>query len=317
METIYLDKSTGMLLPCVSTIGFFDGVHAGHRYLINKVVETARQLGLASTVITFERHPRQVLSSDWHPQLLSTLEEKAALLSETGIDRLVVLRFDTAMAALSAHDFMLNVLHSQLGVRVLVTGYDNHFGHRQPGSSEGFDDYVAYGAEVGMSVVQGLPLDADGIRVSSSKVRRLLAAGDAEKAALCLGRPYQLTGRVVSGYHIGTGMGFPTANLQPQDPDKLIPAAGAYAVKVLTEGSKELRHGMMNIGRRPTFGGDHQTLETHIFDFEGNIYGQTMTVWFVARLRAEMKFDSREALMAQLSADARQAKNILNKTTEI
>ena len=148
-------------------------------------------------------------------------------------------------------------------------------------------------------------------------MRKLLEAGDVEKAALCLGRPYQLFGRIVSGEHIGTEMGFPTANLQLPDADKLVPATGAYAVKVRLDGSMETKHGMMNIGRRPTFGGDRQTLETHIFRFEGDIYGQDMEVWFVSRLRAEMKFDSREELMAQLEADARRTEEILTQSTEI
>ena len=155
-----------------------------------------------------------------------------------------------------------------------------------------------------MTVVQGDPFDAADIRVSSSKVRKLLAAGDVEKAAHCLGRPYQLEGLVVSGEHIGTALGFPTANLQLSDADKLVPAAGAYAVKVRLEGSPEELHGMMNIGHRPTFGGEHQTLETHILHFSGNVYGRKMVVWFISRLRPEQKFDSREALTAQLAHDA-------------
>ena len=310
MKRIYLNRQEELPVSCVATIGFFDGVHLGHRYIINKVVEMARRKGLASTVVTFERHPREVLHSDWCPQLLTTIDEKAELLSQTDIDYLVVLQFDEAMASLSAQDFMHDILQQRLGVKVLVTGYDNRFGHNR---TEGFDDYVRYGREMGMAVVQGDPIEVSSIRVSSSKVRRLLAEGLVEQAAECLGRPYMLSGRVVCGEHIGREMGFPTANLQLADSGKLIPASGVYAVKVKLEGSTELYHGMMNIGSRPTFGGQHQTLETHIFHFDGNIYGQQMTVLFVSRLRSEQRFDSREALMSQLESDLHQAEAVLAK----
>lgn len=310
MKTIFLNRQVERPVSCVATIGFFDGVHLGHRYIISKVVEYARREGLASMVVTFERHPRQVLHSDWCPQLLSTLDEKLEQLSQTGIDFLVVLQFDESMASLSAHDFMHDILWQRLGVKVLVTGYDNRFGHNR---TEGFDDYVRYGREMGMAVVQGDPIEVSSIRVSSSKVRRLLAEGLVEQAAECLGRPYMLSGRVVCGEHIGREMGFPTANLQLADDGKLIPASGVYAVKVKLEGSAELYHGMMNIGSRPTFGGQHQTLETHIFHFGGDIYGQQMTVLFVSRLRSEKRFDSREALMLQLESDLHQAEEKLAK----
>lgn len=310
MKRIYLNRQEELPVSCVATIGFFDGVHLGHRYIISKVVEMARRKGLASTVVTFERHPREVLHSDWCPQLLTTIDEKAELLSQTDIDYLVVLQFDEAMASLSAQDFMHDILQQRLGVKVLVTGYDNRFGHNR---TEGFDDYVRYGREMGMAVVQGDPIEVSSIRVSSSKVRRLLAEGLVEQAAECLGRPYMLSGRVVCGEHIGREMGFPTANLQLADSGKLIPASGVYAVKVKLEGSTELYHGMMNIGSRPTFGGQHQTLETHIFHFDGNIYGQQMTVLFVSRLRSEQRFDSREALMSQLESDLHQAEAVLAK----
>jgi riboflavin kinase/FMN adenylyltransferase len=196
----------------------------------------------------------------------------------------------------------------------LITGYDNRFGHNR---SEGFDDYVRYGREMGMDVVQGNPIEVGCIRVSSSKIRRLIAEGHVEQAVECLGHPYELTGRVVSGEHIGTEMGFPTANLQLAEQEKLIPAPGVYAVKVKLEKSSEQYHGMMNIGSRPTFDGHSQTLEANIFHFDGDIYGQQLNVSFVGRLRSEIRFDSREALMAQLASDARQAERILNEMTGI
>lgn len=311
METMYLDRVGCRPLPCVATIGFFDGVHLGHRHLVSEVMKKAHDSGLASMVVTFARHPRQVLQSDWRPQLLSTFAEKSGLLSQTGVDCMAVLPFDANLASLPAREFMSEVLCRQLGVRTLVIGYDNHFGHRVAGSTEGFADYVEYGQQLGIRVCQCSPFDAGGIRVSSSKVRQQLAAGDVHLAARCLGRFYELSGSVVSGEHVGTSLGFPTANLRLFDPDKLLPASGAYAVKIRIAGCPELLNGMMNIGCRPTFHGDRQTLEVHIFHFDGNLYGREMSVSFVSRLRPELTFDGAEALAVQLAADARQAESIL------
>lgn len=312
MRKIIFQQQAPERTETVATIGFFDGVHLGHRFLIEQMRAVASREGLPSMVVTFERHPRQVLCPDWHPQLLSTLDEKIGLLAQTGIDQMVVLPFDAQMAALSAHDFMRNVLCNQLGVRFLVIGYDNRFGHRDADSSEGFDDYVAYGHEFGLTVVQATPFDAGDIRVSSSKIRKLLDMGDVSRTTQCLGRHYELRGTVVDGEHVGTGMGFPTANLLLDDASKMLPAAGAYAVEVVLEGANEVLKGMMNIGSRPTFNGNHLTLETHILHFNGNVYGRQMSVRFVERLRPERRFESREELMAQLSVDALRSEEILN-----
>lgn len=317
MKIIGFNEQVERQTPCVATIGFFDGVHKGHRFLINKVMETASQMGMASMAVTFAVHPRQVICPDWHPQLLSTFDEKISLLAQTGIDQLVALPFDVGIARLPARDFMADVLLHQLGVRVLVMGYDNRFGHRTADRSESFEDYVRYGRELGITVQLCNPYDVDEIRISSSQVRHFLLEGDMEQATRCLGRPYELTGEVIRGEHIGTQLGFPTANLQPACTDKLIPAPGAYAVKIRVGDSQESLHGMMNIGRRPTFDGTHLTLEAHILHFNANLYGQQMTVSFIHRLRSEMKFDSHEALAIQLAADARQSEDILNKTIDL
>ena len=295
--------------PCVATVGFFDGVHLGHKHLINKMCEYARQYDMETAVVTFERHPRQVLNPDWHPQLLTSLDEKAILLAQTGIDRMVVLQFDSLMASLSARQFMQLILKERLGVATLFTGYDNRFGHQR---QEGFADYVNYGRSMGMEVLQADELEAGGLKVSSSAVRNYLAQGDVAKAAQCLGHPYFMAGTIVRGQHIGTGIGFPTANLQPEEPLKLIPAPGVYAVRVRLEDSLETKHAMMNIGRRPTFHGSKQTLEAHILRFQGDIYGQRMIVLWEQRLRDERRFDSREALVSQLRLDAEAAEQCLN-----
>ena len=247
------------------------------------------------------------------PQLLSTPDEKLRLLHETGVEAVCVLPFDRQMAALSARDFMRQVLRDELGVSVLLTGYDNHFGHRSADNSqEGFDDYVQYGRELGIDVVKALPLAvAEGQNASSSLVRRLLAEGAVAKAADCLGRQYEVSGTVVAGEHIGHRLGFPTANLQPDDPLKLIPAAGAYAVWASVGGQRHAA--MMNIGTRPTFNGRQQTLEVHLLDFSGDVYGQPLTVRFVARLRDEQPFASELALKRQLEEDRKQTEEILSK----
>lgn len=260
-------------------------------------------------VITFEHHPRQVLQSEWQPQLLSTLEEKTELLAQTGIDTLVVLRFNQAMSQLSSRQFMERVLKHDLDVRLLLTGYDNRFGHDRTAT---FGDYVAYGRELDMEVLCGQPADVNGQRVSSSFVRRLLNEGRVAQAANCLGRPYTLTGQVVHGEQIGRQLGFPTANILPDDHFQLIPALGVYAVRISGTPDGSLLQGMMNIGTRPTFDGQRLTLEANIFNFTGNLYGQRLTVFFVERLRDEQTFASPQELAAQMHRDAIQAQTILS-----
>lgn len=300
----------GAVEPCVATVGFFDGVHRGHRFLIRQVIETARRQGFESAVVTFDRHPREVLHSDYRPQMLSTLDEKVALLGETGVDNCVVLPFTGRLASLTAHDFMEHVLRDNLGVKTLIAGYDNRFGHNR---SEGFEDYVRYGRELGIGVERALPFTLNGVNVSSSVTRSFLQEGEAAMATLCLGYKYTLTGRVVNGEHVGRNIGFPTANLQPDDSHKLIPAAGVYAVQVALPGRGELLPGMMNIGTRPTFDGIEQTLETNIFDFHESLYGERIGVSFVSRLRSEKKFRNGYELAAQLRKDEEEAREILGK----
>ncbi len=299
METIHLTANTPPQPPSVATIGFFDGVHRGHQYLIRQVCDEARAAGLRSVVVTFDQHPRKVLQSEWQPRLLSTLDEKLLLLSKTHADATAVVHFDRAMAALTAREFMARVLKRQLNVRKLVIGYDNRFGHDR---REGFDDYVRHGRELGVDVGQAQAFTLDGVRVSSSVVRSLLQDGEVEMARRCLGYPYTLVGRVVRGVQEGRQMGFPTANLDVPA-DKLVPAAGVYAVEAHLQQTVAMRPGMMNIGTRPTFGGVAQTLETNIFDFEDDIYGKLMLVSLVHRVRGERKFASPKALAEQLRKD--------------
>ena len=311
METIFLNQVRKTSVACVATVGMFDGVHRGHQHVIGQVVEKAREAGISSTVITFDKVPRQVLDPSFRPQLLTTLEEKETIIRQLGVDVLAVLPFTREMAGLSAQAFMKQVLHEQLRTEVLVTGYDNRFGHDR---TEGFDDYVRYGRELGMEVLRGdAQLMDDGQRpVSSSVIRQLLAEeGRVDLMPHYLTRLYQLRGTVAPGEHIGHRLGYPTANLEVDEADKLIPAPGVYAVWATIEGEQQPRAAMMNIGNRPTFHGHRQTLEVNILDFEGDLYGQVMTVSFVERLRAERRFDSPEALAVQLEADKEQVKQIL------
>ena len=311
METIYLNQTSEKSVACVATVGMFDGVHRGHQFVIGKVVEKARETGLSSTVITFDKVPRQVLDSSFHPQLLTTLEEKEAILRQLGVDTLAILPFTRETAGLSARAFMQQVLREQLQTEILITGYDNRFGHDR---TEGFDDYVRYGRTLGIQVLRGdAQLMDDGQRpVSSSVIRQLLAEeGRVDLMPHYLTRFYQLRGTVAAGEHIGHKLGYPTANMEPEDTDKLIPAPGVYAVWTTLEGEQQPRAAMMNIGNRPTFHGSRQTLEVNIFDFDGDLYGQTISVSFVKRLRAERCFNSLEALATQLKADKEQVKDIL------
>ena len=310
-----LSPKIHLSIPSAATIGCFDGVHRGHQMLVQMMVCEARKRGLKPIAVTFDRLPRQLFDPSFHPQLLSTLEEKEACLKALGVEEVIVLPFTHQLAALSAEAFMREILRDQLSVELLVTGYDHRFGHDR---SEGFDDYVRYGQLLGIDVVRGdVAMMDDQMAVSSTVIRQMLAEeGRVEMMSDVLTRRYTLSGRVVSGEHIGHELGFPTANLEPDSQEKLVPASGAYAVWAIvdsgnTNPSEQRMPAMMNIGTRPTFEGKQQTLEVHILKDVGNLYGQKMTVEFVSRLRDEQRFDKREALIAQLKSDRQTTEAIL------
>ena len=293
----------------VATIGMFDGVHLGHQFVLQQTIDLARESGLQPLCITFDHSPRQ-------EQVLTPLDEKVRLIRQMGIDRVEVLAFTAELKSLTARQFMEQVLRNQMNVRVLLTGYDNRFGRNR---EEGFDDYVRYGRELGIEVVSLPPAPSEGREgvVSSSYIRQLLLEGLVAEAAQCLGHPYSISGRVAHGEHIGTELGFPTANLVPSE-SQLIPAPGAYAVRVTfntPHSSLHTQSGMMNIGTRPTFDGHEQTLEVHILHFHEDLYGQALSVEFVKRLREERRFDSMEALQEQLKQDAIQAEQAIKETS--
>ena len=310
MKTIRLNLETVAAYPRVATVGFFDGVHAGHRYLVQQVIAEARATGMTATVITFARHPRQVLRQDYVPQLLDTLSSKLNHLADTQVDECVLLDFNTEMASLSAYDFMRQILRDRLQVQTLVIGYDNRFGHNR---SEGFDDYVRYGNEIGIKVIRNDALILDGIKVSSSVVRGFIAQGEIALANRCLGYPYTIEGTVVTGYSEGHKMGYPTANLDIASLTQMLPQQGVYATLWSMEGDPLWHEAMTNVGTRPTFPDRGVSVETHIFDFDGDVYGAHMQLKFCARIRAERRFEDAAALRAQLREDEYEARTFFKQ----
>lgn len=283
-----------------ATVGFFDGVHTGHRFLIAELKKESAKRGLKSMVITFKVHPRKVLHAAYLPQLLTSAEEKLEQLKSTDVDEVVELDFTTEMAQLTAAEFIKQVLAEQLGVKLLLVGHDHRFGKNR---EEGFPEYVAYGKQNGMEVIQATRYSTEQFsHISSSEVRNALLNGEIERANTLLTYPYAFTGYVVSGFQVGKKIGFPTANLNPVEPDKLIPGIGVYAVLIDWKGNSY--KGMMNIGRRPTLdNGDAVSLEVHIINFDADIYHQQLKVTFIRKIRDEKKFDSVDALIEQLKSD--------------
>ena len=290
----------------VATIGFFDGVHVGHRFLIKELPDWGKELNMPSAVITFPEHPRQVLHSDYRPKLLDTFQEKMERLETTGIDYCIALDFTYELSLYSAADF-IRLLAEEYHVKGLLIGYDHRFGHDR---SDGFEQYVEYGGQVGMEVRKASPYDEENIRVSSSEIRRLLQEGKVEMANALLTYPYQLRGRIVSGYKVGRTIGFPTANIEVDSPYKLLPKVGVYAVWVELLGKRY--KGMLYIGKRPTLqNGDNLTIEVNILGFSGNAYNDEITVSFVYAVREDKTFESVEALREQLERDRQTVDKLL------
>ena len=290
----------------VATIGFFDGVHVGHRFLIKELQDWGKELNMPSAVITFPEHPRQVLHSDYRPKLLDTFQEKMERLETTGIDYCIALDFTYELSLYSAADF-IRLLAEEYHVKGLLIGYDHRFGHDR---SDGFEQYVEYGGQVGMEVRKASPYDEGNIRVSSSEIRRLLQEGKVEMANALLTYPYQLRGRIVSGYKVGRTIGFPTANIEVDSPYKLLPNVGVYAVWVELLGKRY--KGMLYIGKRPTLqNGDNLTIEVNILGFSGNAYKDEITVSFVSTVREDKTFESVEALREQLERDRQTVDKLL------
>ena len=283
----------------VATMGFFDGVHVGHRFLIQEMRKIAHDRQLPSAVITFSEHPRAVLHADYQPKLINSYEEKIQQLATTGVDYCIVLDFTIELSMLSAKKFISNILSKSIHVKTLLIGYDHRFGHDR---TDGFEQYTIYGAESGMEVMRAPAFDEGNTAVSSSEVRKLILTGDVERVAHLLTYPYTLKGHIVSGYKVGRTLGFPTANIQVDEPFKVIPAIGVYAVWVKV--ANQTHKGMLYIGNRPTLNnGNNISLEVNILDFNEDIYNDPIEVSFIYYVRGDIKFNSLDELKAQLEND--------------
>lgn len=293
----------------VVTTGTFDGVHLGHKTILNRLIESARHIQGESVVITFDPHPRQVLYPNDHSlKLLQSIDEKAARLEALGVDHLLVIKFDKAFSELSSDEFIRTVLLDAIGTKKLVVGYDHHFGKNREGS---FESLRKQGMIHGFSVEEIPAHDIDQVSVSSTAIRKALTLGEIKTANSYLGYPYSLSGEVVRGNQMGRQLGFPTANLMISSSLKLIPASGVYAVTV--EIQNRTYQGMLNIGYRPTLTEDKiLTCEVHVLDFSSDIYGETVRVQFIDRLRDEKRFSGKDELIQQLNTDKIQAAQLLN-----
>lgn len=307
-EFVFL-KDAERVPNSVITVGTFDGVHAGHRAIIDTVVEKAEERDARSVLVTFDPHPRDIINpGDDGIKLLTTLQERSEILKELGIDAMIVIPFDRDFSLLSSEEFVRDIIHKKIGVSEFVIGYDHQFGRNREGTIEtierlgkelGFDAYVVSKREVGEKTV------------SSSAIRKAISEeGNVEEAAEFLQRPYRLNGTVVHGDKRGKEIGFPTANIKPEHTNKIIPTNGVYAVKARING--DMYDGMMNIGMRPTFDGRVQTLEVNLFNFDKDIYGKEVQVRFFNRIRDEKKFDGKDELIAQLKQDEKQARRLLS-----
>ena len=302
MNIIY-DMESWKEEAVVATIGFFDGVHPGHRFLLQEMRKLAAERHLPSAVVTFTTHPRITLHSDYQPKLLNSFEEKMELLSMVGVDYIIVLDFNAALASLSARDFITGILSENLHVKTLLIGYDHRFGHNR---TEGFDEYVVYGRECGIEVVKTPPFADKELVVSSSKIRHFIEKGDMATVSHLLGYHYRLKGHVVNGYKVGRTIGFPTANIAIDEKSKVLPLNGSYAVWIVIDGKRY--KGMLYIGSRPTLDDEDQiSIEINIFDFSEDIYNKTVEVEFVEFIREDMKFDSLDKLSARMREDKEKA----------
>ena len=291
----------------VVTSGTFDGVHRGHQTILTRLTEVAKTSNGQSVLITYWPHPRTVVSNDSQDlKLLTTLDEKIDLLSQAGVDHLVVIPFTRSFSQLSSEEYIRQILIEKIGTKKLVIGYDHRFGRDREG---GFEYIKAHQGEYGFEVEEIPRHDVEAVGVSSSKIRTALTDGNIQTANRFLGRSYSLTGTIVKGRQLGRTIGFPTANMQVDDTGKLVPTNGVYAVEVLY--ADRIHGGMLNIGFRPTVAGTSQTIETYIFDFDKDIYGEHLTLRFREFLRPEQKFDGLPALVAQLKRDEDSARSVL------
>ena len=292
----------------VATTGTFDGVHIGHRVILQKLTDTAKKHNGESVLFTFHPHPRMVLQPDLDLNLINSLEEKAELLEECGIDHLIIHPFTKEFSRTSSMEFVRNMLVKNIGVKKLVIGYDHHFGRNREGS---FEHLKEFGPVYGFDVEEIPAKDVAEVKVSSTKIRQALLNGEIKTANSYLTRPYRLTGYVVRGDRLGRELGFPTANITLDNEHKLIPKDGVYAVTARFGLKGDVFKGMCNIGHRPTVHGSSKTIEVNIFDFNEDIYGTKITLFYHQRIRDEKKFESVEKLKEQLVKDEKVCRELL------
>lgn len=295
-------------LSSVLTIGTFDGVHIGHQKIIERLNQIKTKDVERSMILTFYPHPRMVLDHSNDIKMLTTMEEKICLLERFGLDDLIIEPFTKEFSRLTALDFVRNILVNQLNIKKLVIGYDHHFGKNREGN---FEQLSEYGELYDFKVEEISAQEIESVSVSSTKIRKALENGEMEKANKYLGYNYLLTGTIVKGQGIGRKINFPTVNLHIAEDYKLIPKRGVYVVRA--NFNKVSSHGIMNIGYRPTVGGKGQTIEIHLLDFQDNLYGSSMQIEVLMRLRDEKKFESIEELASQITRDEESARNWLMK----
>ncbi|CAL1519951.1 bifunctional riboflavin kinase/FAD synthetase [Chitinophaga sp. MM2321] len=295
----------------VITIGTFDGVHAGHRFILQQLEQAAVNCSGETVIVTFDPHPREVLlPGPNNIRLLTTLPEKIALLERAGIDHLVVVPFTKAFSELSAREYLEDFLVARFKPHTIIIGYDHRFGHNREG---GLELLEAEQQQYGFTLVEIPQQVVHDLTVSSTKIRKSLQEGHVQLANELLGYSYFLSGEVIHGDKMGRELGYPTANLRLGDERKLIPAEGIYAVRVGLHHHSQLLPAVMSIGFRPTFNGTDLRLEVHLFDFNEDLYGQELTVHFIDYIRANLKFDDINALVVQMDKDSAQSKEILGR----
>lgn len=292
----------------IVTLGTFDGVHIGHRKIIERLIHSAAETQSKSLILTFFPHPRMVLQDNSEIKLLNTMDEKAALLAKAGLDILIIHPFDKEFSMLSAEDFVKTILVDKLNIEKIIIGHDHRFGRNRTAN---IDDLIVFGQKYDFEVEQISAEEINEVTVSSTKIRNALSQGNMALANEYLGYDYFLTGTVVKGKQLGRTIGFPTANLDISESYKLIPQNGVYVVKSSLDNHTVF--GMMNIGTNPTVNGENRTIEVHFFDLDADLYNQKIEVVILHYIREEQKFDSVQALRLQLEKDRNTSLSFINK----
>lgn len=308
MKIVNSITSFSALKQTVVTIGTFDGVHLGHKKILEQIISCSRSQNCESLVLTFFPHPRTVLQADIEMKQINTLAEKIILLQDLGIDNLVIHPFDATFSRLTAQEFVKQVLVDTFNAKKIIIGYDHRFGRNRTAN---IDDLIEFGNKFGFEVEEISAKEVNEVSISSTKIRTALTEGNVELANIYLGYNYTLTGMVSKGKQIGRTIGYPTANIKIEEQYKLIPKNGVYIVQSSID--EIVYYGIMNIGNRPTVDGTTQTIEIHFFDFNQDIYNQKITVSLLKRIRSEQKFESVDALKNQLNTDKNVALNFIKK----